>query len=442
MALEKRSDEALRKALEDERAIRLRAEMAEERLAFLYQATSTLFAAPLDPRSRFETLTKLLVPSLADWAIVESAQGERDRSVVAACHWNPVQRERCRALVDAGSLPDPVLEALVESVVRTGVPELVTDVAGHLPLRGAPLLEQLGARSLLVAPLRSGAARHGAIVLVYAESSRRYEADDVPLIDDLGQRAALAIENARLFRDVERAVRSREELVSIASHDVRNPLSAAALRIHVLLSRLEKGAAEPERVHGTLEGVRRLIGDAVGLLDDILNVSHIVSGRLRLQLEPVDLEALVREVLDRSRDLLAAAGCVATLRTGGRRATGRWDRVRLEQVFSNLLSNAMKYGRGKPIECQLECDGQTAVLTVVDHGIGIEPSQQTRIFERFSRATDREERASHGLGLWIVKQIVTALGGTVSVSSSPGAGAAFTVRLPVGGPAAEAAPGG
>ncbi|WP_395813359.1 sensor histidine kinase [Archangium minus] len=178
-----------------------------------------------------------------------------------------------------------------------------------------------------------------------------------------------------------------------------------------------------------LTGMERGVGRLSVLVDELLDVSRITSGRLVLHLEDVDLAELVREVVERIRPEAERVGCELRLQVPGP-VVSRWDRLRLEQVLSNLLSNALKYGAGYPVEVALRVSGTQVLLQVRDEGIGIDPALQERIFERFERAVSDRHYGGLGMGLWITREIVTALGGSIQVESAPGRGATFTVTLP------------
>jgi PAS domain S-box-containing protein len=240
----------------------------------------------------------------------------------------------------------------------------------------------------------------------------------------------------------EEQVRARDQFLSIASHELRTPLNPLQLQIQMLLRLARAGALAaqpPDRLVGMLETCERSAREFAALVSQLLDLSRLVAGGLDLRLEEVDLAALAREVAARYGPELDQAGCELRL-AADRPAVGRWDRPRLDQVLTNLLSNATKYGPGKPVEVSVAAGEGRAVLTVRDHGIGIAPADQARIFDRFERAVSGYEYGGLGLGLYVVRQIVEALGGTVRVDSAPGAGATFVVELSQSGPPA-ASPG-
>jgi PAS domain S-box-containing protein len=235
------------------------------------------------------------------------------------------------------------------------------------------------------------------------------------------------------------AISLREDFLSVASHELRTPLTSLRLEVENLLrfARRKAGEAAGDVIQRT-ERIDAQAARLNHLIDELLDVSRIAAGRLELQIEEVDLVAVVDEVRTRLGDEAQRRGCVLDVR-GLERAVGAWDASRLDQVITNLLSNAIKYGAGKPIEITVDVTGDRAVLAVHDHGLGIPAEDQDRIFRRFERAASSRNYSGIGLGLWIVKQIVEALGGTVSVDSRPELGATFTVELPTTRPAATGA---
>jgi signal transduction histidine kinase len=281
------------------------------------------------------------------------------------------------------------------------------------------------------AAAQSGArARDVELEIVFEDGSRRSILGNAePLFDDQHRpRGAISA-----FIDVTKladAVRMRDAFLSMASHELRTPLTALQLQVEVLL-RASEGLPTP--LAKAADATRRQVVRFTALVNTLLDVSRLNEARLQMELELVDLSAVVREVvarfateteISRSQIRVDAAQSVC----------GRWDRLRVEQVVTNLVGNALKYGEGKPVTVRVEADAGTARLVVVDEGIGIAPAEQRRIFERFERGHAARGYGGFGLGLWIVREIIAALGGRIGVESALGAGATFRVELPIGGP--------
>jgi signal transduction histidine kinase len=292
-------------------------------------------------------------------------------------------------------------------------------------------LHELGIGSVIVVPLVGRERPLGAITLVAGDSGRHYDATDVQLARDLGQRAGMAVENARLYQSAQRAIAIRDEFLSIASHELKTPLTALRLQLHTILrgaQRPPEHAMPAERVSRAVDVAARQTERLAKLVDTLLDVSRITAGKLELEPETVDLGAAAREIVQRLTPELAAAGCTVELRLEPG-VVGRWDRMRVDQIVTNLLTNAAKYGAGRPIEVDVGGDEHVARLRVRDHGIGIAENKLSRIFERFERGVSAREFGGLGLGLYIVRQIVEAHGGSVRAESLRD-GARFEVDLP------------
>jgi len=233
---------------------------------------------------------------------------------------------------------------------------------------------------------------------------------------------------------LQRTLKARDEFLSAASHELRTPITTLSLQTDGLLSLPGTGTngdrrATDDRMIRRLTAIRRQVVRLNQLVDQLLDVSRLIEGRLELRPEPVDLQALVIEAIDLMRESATQAGSPVLLRLRPE-VVGHWDRVRIGQVITNLLSNAIKFGCGRPIEVELDADENSARVQVRDAGEGILPQEQERIFQRFERATSVQRHPGMGLGLWICKQIVDASHGTISVQSEPGHGSTFRVELP------------
>jgi signal transduction histidine kinase len=238
-------------------------------------------------------------------------------------------------------------------------------------------------------------------------------------------------ERARLQSQLEEAVRARDEFLSIASHELRTPLTALQLQVQALALRRARRSSRGDDAAldaklGLLERQVRRLDD---LIDALFDVARIRSGNLALRFEDVDLAKIVRDVVERFEGELTRASCMVAVSGVGEPILGSWDALRLEQVLGNLLANAVKYGAGKPIEVAVEAGAEMVQLSVADHGIGIAAAKQEVIFDRFERAVPEREYGGLGLGLWIVRRIVEAMHGAVSVESRPGEGARFKIAL-------------
>ncbi len=231
-------------------------------------------------------------------------------------------------------------------------------------------------------------------------------------------------------RLAQRALQTRDEFLSIASHDIRGLLQALRLTLDVQLMRAQDRNFEPTAMVGT---IKRSVADVqlmTRLVEDLLDRGQLEAGKMILHREEIDLVAVARESVERSAVEAAAAGSKIEVE-GPEPVIGRFDRTRVGQVIGNLLSNALKYGAGKPVRISVRRSGSAARIEVSDQGPGIPEGEQGHVFERFERGAQRADRAgSYGLGLWIVRELVRLHGGTVEVGEAKGGGARFVVTLP------------
>jgi signal transduction histidine kinase len=245
----------------------------------------------------------------------------------------------------------------------------------------------------------------------------------------------------RMYEELHRAMSAREEVLSIISHDLRSPATTIKLSLEVVRRALADPGApiSPDQVQRAVLKANASLERMMKMMDDLLAMNRAEGDAFDIVWQKVDLREVIDDVLGELTGAIEASGSPVSLE-GPASLVGLWDRVRVEQIVANLISNAIKYGRGGPIRLQLSQCGPMARFTVRDAGPGIAPEEQKRIFERFVRIDSRNEppnipkQEGYGLGLWIVKRIVEALGGSISVESRAGQGSSFTVELPLARP--------
>ncbi|WP_141620330.1 ATP-binding protein [Myxococcus sp. AB036A] len=260
------------------------------------------------------------------------------------------------------------------------------------------------------------------------EKSESVRLREVSILQQRAQALAAEIEHRkRVERELLESLKLRDDFLSIAGHELKTPLTALQLQFHTLLGMAQERRDEP--LKEKLVRARRQAERLTLLADELLDVARISAGRLTLRLEACDLSALVSEVLEQSSEAVAQAQCQLHLSLE-EDVKGMWDRLRLMQVVTNLVSNALKYGAGSPVEVKASASTNGARVSVRDFGIGIPLKDQARIFERFERAVSSQNHGGLGLGLWISRQVVEAHGGVIRVESEAGNGATFTVELP------------
>ncbi|MFL5270958.1 MAG: sensor histidine kinase, partial [Anaeromyxobacteraceae bacterium] len=282
--------------------------------------------------------------------------------------------------------------------------------------------------ALIEASVRSGAAK-GEVSLDGRERGElpfQLSLCAIPAAPDVLGVVATDLSEVESLRQ---ALRARDDFLSIASHELKTPLAALMLTVDALRRVAQKNPGLPPRFATSLDGAFRQASRLAQLVNDLLDVSRLQAGRVELSLGDTDLLAVARDVVERLLPSSQRARCTVEVRAAGP-VLGRWDRDRLERVATNLVSNAIKYGAGAAVVVEVAQRENAARLSVEDHGIGIAPEHQARIFERLERAPNAREFGGLGLGLWICREIVTLHGGTIQVESRLGDGARFVVDLP------------
>jgi PAS domain S-box-containing protein len=430
---------------DQQRAERDAAESARRHSAFLADATAIL-SRSLDYEDTLTAVARLAVPEIADWCAVDIIDDAARLQRLAVAHVDPAKIEHARAL-EQRYPADPQTRGGAHEVLRTGKAAMMASIPADLVAASARddehrrMLTELGLTSYMCVPLVSATGTIGAITFVFAESGRHYTARDLSFAENVASRAALAIENALAYRHAYDANRLKDEFLATLSHELRTPLNA----ILGYAQMLNMGVLLGERRSHALTVLTRNAESLRQIIDDVLDVSRITSGKLRLNVGPVDLNDIVRNAVATMQPAADAKGVSLEMTVPPEIAPVSADPDRLQQVVWNLLSNAVKFtARGGHVQLHLSHIDNCAQLVVADDGQGIEPAFLPHIFERFRQADSRfsREHGGLGLGLAIVRELVELHGGTVSArSKGRGTGAAFTVTLPAIG-ARQASPGG
>jgi PAS domain S-box-containing protein len=431
---------------EAERRARAEIEAAQRRSAFLLEASTTL-ASSLEYEDTLAKIARLAVPRVADFCIVELA-GEQGTSVpVEIAHVDPAKRDlacEVRRLYP----PDPNGRRGVPNVLRTGRSELYDSVPDDLLRSDARrrdpdeqrMLAELGmdSASLMVVPMVARGRTLGAITLISTDSGRSYGPRDLSMAEDLAHRAAVAVDNARLYLEAREAVRTREDLLGIVSHDLRNPLAGMLMRCALLLETLPQD--EPgERIRRDIEAMNRSAHRMERLLRDLLDFASIQAGRLGVERRPHPVADLLREGMESLHALAGKRTVKDETNVGSQLVQVMCDRERFLQIFSNLVGNALKFTpQDGTISVRAEQRGSEMVFGISDTGPGIAREEAGKIFQKYWQG--RGGRTGAGLGLYIAKALVEAHGGRIWVESAPGAGASFFFTLPIAGERAPAAP--
>lgn len=265
----------------------------------------------------------------------------------------------------------------------------------------------------------------GALALGFGDE-RSFDDTEKSFVLTVASQCAQALDRARLYSEAEQALRWRDDFLSLASHELNTPLTSLKLA----LGHLGRSQHEPSAIARLLAVIERQSDRLGNLVADLLDVSRLTAGNVSLELVDIDLVAVVNETITSFATDLERSGSQLSMITP-QSLVGHWDRHRLEQIASCLVSNAIKFGRGKPIEIVIEHAGESARLSVRDAGIGIPKERQARIFERFERAVATPHFGGFGLGLWLSRRVIEAMGGTIRVESKLGLGTAFFVELPL-----------
>jgi signal transduction histidine kinase/ActR/RegA family two-component response regulator len=401
---------------------------AEQRARFMAEATE-LLSSTLDARHVLSDLARLAVPRIADLCATDLIGPGGDRYRVAVAHAIPgVAPMLARETAAQAAFVDQVVLELRPRVIP--IPDDATLAALTSDVEVLAALGGRGAQELIVVPLVARGKVLGVLQFVVLSAARSARPDDMPLIIDLARRAALAVDNALLYEEAQRATRARDDVLAIVSHDLRNPLNTIQMSTSFLLDVLAEPGAKEVPVVPQLQLIRRATSRANSLIQDLLDVSRIDAHTLAVQTTAIDGSMLIRDAVLELEPLVTAKGLRFEHSWEGPDLLVAADRSRVSQVFSNLVGNAIKFTKsGGMVRLQGSRVDDMAYFEVLDSGEGIPADHVPHLFDRFWQANNKT-RTGAGLGLFIVKGIIDAHGGTITVQSAAGEGTRFRFSLP------------
>jgi len=399
----------------------------EENIKFISEA-SKILSSSLDYQTTLNKVARLAVPKIADWCVIDMLSPERRLVGVALAHRDIKIIKRAKEYRKKYP-PTP------SQVIKTGVAELYPEVTQDMltsSIKDKKQLRELlsmgGFSSVMIVPIKERRKPIGTISFISSESKRKYTKEDLAMADELAARASLAIENAKLYKQSQDALRLRDEFISVASHELKTPLTS--LRIYTqLLAQRFTDPKKPEWQH--FQKLDNQINRLTQLVYDLLDVSKIQTGRLDFHMTKFDISALVTETVS-NMELSAPSHKLVVSKLSPIHVFADPDRI--TQVLINLIDNAVKYSpdaRQVKISSQIQKD--QVKITIQDFGVGIDKKNQAKIFERFFQVNDPSAPAFSGLGmgLYISSEIIRRHGGKIAVKSEHGKGATFYFTLPL-----------
>jgi PAS domain S-box-containing protein len=408
---------------------------SEETQRFLAEAGEILVSS-IDYRKTLQSISQLAVPYLADWCsfdIVNEA-GELENLVIN--HKDPKSVEHAKMLHDK-YLCHPEGKVGAMTVIKTGKTQVFNSISNEMLSEMAidetqvHLAKELGDTAAMIIPVTLHGKVFGALTFASAEAGMKYDHHSVSTAEELARRVALAFENSNLYKISQDAIEIRNDFLSIASHELNTPITSLKLQLQMVKKGLlmgKEGNFPLDRFSKSVEASVKQVDRLINLISILLDVSRIQSGKFTFSFLKFNAKDIIAEVVDRHKELLQNAECTLDV-SGESDITVVWDKTRIEQVLTNLLTNAIKYAPGK-IELIMKEDKNDVVISVRDHGQGIDKEKLTSIFDRFERATSNESVSGLGLGLFIVKQIAEGHHGSVKVESVTDEGSTFSLRLP------------
>ena len=402
---------------------------------FLTQVKSLLIST-IDYDQILDRIAYATIPHLSDGCIVDILEGSEIKRIVTS-HKDPVIQDHMYNIKELFP-PRRDSNQPTSLVIQTGEAKMITNVNSNHIKEGTfsnvheELISRMDLNSLICVPLHIRGKIIGAITILNTGTRANLNSDDLIIAKELAHYASVAIDNAALYKDAKSAIQLRDDFISIASHELKTPITSLQLQVQVLnslVSGLENNSEETQVMRKFLGSTNVQLKRLTRLVDDMLDISRIDTGKLKLNIKRVNLTGVVLDVLDRFNDQLESHKIQVEFKCD-KDVYYECDPERMDQVITNFMSNAIRYGRKNPIRLLLEEDSTHAIFKIKDHGRGVEKFDQERIFKRFEQAHTSEDVNGLGLGLYINHKIIEEHAGEISIESEIGKGSTFTVTLP------------
>lgn len=410
---------------------------AEARQRVLAEVGAALVQS-LDHATALPRVAVLLTDELCDWCAIHLLDDAGTLTQAAAAHRQPGKTDLISDLWRSDSPESQLGPARVASTALAHFIAHVTSadidrLAGNDKQRER--LQELGIASYIAVPLIARGATLGTLSLVREPGQRAFGPEDLELATEIARRCATAIDNALLYREAQESLRARDDFLALAAHELSTPLTPLRMRVQELSRLVNERCGNGDTAQQLEDSVRTIDRSSkrlAELVDRLLDVSRVTVGRIELKRERFDVVKLARDLVDSLSDELERAGSTLEWVVPDKPVEVVWDRKRIQVALHNLLSNAMKFGPGQPIELTIEekPTSDEVYIAVRDHGPGLTREDRGRLFQRFARVAPVRQYGGFGLGLWIVRQIAEEHGGRVDVWSEPGEGAIFGMTLP------------
>lgn len=409
--------------------------LIKNKIQFLSEA-SKILSSTLNYNVTLAIIAKLLVTSVSDFCMIDVFYGRKLKRLSVKVS-DPSKQNLARKMYNF--LPDPKNRQAIYETAKKGKPIIIKKVTKSWLKKVSKIdeeretIKKLGLNSHLFVPLKSRYAVIGVLTLASTDKKFFYTREDAIFIEELANRIGTAIDKAKLYSEAKEALRTRDEFLSIATHELKTPLTAILLNLQIALRKIRNTKTKNPEIESILKMVEVSESQSLRmsrLINDLLNVSVVSTGRLKIEKEKVELNELIKDTIERFETQSRNIGIKINFEEG-KKIIGNWDKIRLEQVVANLLSNAIKYGKEKPVTISTSREKNKAYIKVKDHGIGIPKQNQKIIFDRFKRAVGGKKYRGLGVGLYISQQIMKAHKGKLKVKSEQEKGSEFIIELPL-----------